>query len=148
MTRSVVARLWNRIGGPILLRQGRVGRLTTIGRRTGRPRLAYVGIVPLDGGRYLIGAGGPGRSWAANLRANPTCTLETRDGSGRFRARLLAQDERAAAAAAMAARMGPMARRASWADIFELVPEPGSPPPVGAGPEEPGAPRSPSEPQP
>jgi len=124
MSRSPLARLWNRIGGELLVRLGRVGRLTTTGRRTGQPRLAYVGSVRLADGRYLIGAGGPGRSWVANLRAHPTCRFETRDGGGTFRARLLSGDERDAAIATFVARMGRMGRRIPWAEVFELAPLP------------------------
>ncbi len=123
MKRSQLARLWNLIGGRLLFRVGRVGRLTTRGRRTHRPRVAYVGFASLDRGRYVIGAGGPGRSWAANLRADPICTFETRHAGGTFRARLLTAQERAAGEAALLSRLGRWARRVQWGEIFELVPE-------------------------
>lgn len=122
MSRSPLGRLWNLIGGPFLMRAGRVGRLTTTGRRSGQPRVVYVGYVPIEGGRYLIGAGGPRRSWAANLRADPTCTFETVQGLGRYTARRLEGPERERAEAAFRARLGRWASRSGWGDIFELTP--------------------------
>jgi deazaflavin-dependent oxidoreductase (nitroreductase family) len=114
--------LWNRIGGPLLFRAGRVGRLTTTGRRSGQPRVVYVGYVALDGGRYLVGAGGPRRSWAANLRAYPTCTFQTTAEIGTYTARLLGGVERERAEAVFRARLGRWASGRRWGDIFELVP--------------------------
>lgn len=53
---------------------GRVQILTTIGQRTGQPRSIPVGVVLIDGQRYLIQAY-PNAAWVANARKTPTATL-------------------------------------------------------------------------
>lgn len=62
--------------------------MTTIGARTGLPRLAPMGYTR-DGDRYVIvdsNSGGPTDSaWLANVRANPIVTVEV--GTERFQAR-------------------------------------------------------------
>jgi F420H(2)-dependent quinone reductase len=72
-------------------------RLTTTGRRTGRPRQVVVGYV--EDGRNLVtmamngwGAGEP--AWWLNLQAHPDATAQTRDGARQVRARRAQGDER------------------------------------------------------
>lgn len=65
-------------------------RLTTTGRRTGRPRQVLVGY--LEDGDNLItmamnGWGAPEPGWWLNLEADPEATVQTRDGVRRVRAR-------------------------------------------------------------
>jgi deazaflavin-dependent oxidoreductase (nitroreductase family) len=76
---DTIRRVW--IGAPakVLYRMGRVGRLTTTGRRSGQPRSTHVGFITRADGTLLIGAGPARRQWADNLRANPRCSFETRD---------------------------------------------------------------------
>ena len=72
-------------------------RLTTTGRRTGRPRQVVVGYV--EDGRNLItmamnGWGAAEPAWWLNLQAHPEATAQTRDGARRVRARRAKGDER------------------------------------------------------
>lgn len=83
--RDVRRRLVNRVSrGVGLLHRlgvstGRAQVLTTTGRRSGERRAASVGVVPMDGRRYVFQAY-PRSAWVANVRADPTATLS--DGRG------------------------------------------------------------------
>lgn len=72
-------------------------RLTTTGRRTGRPRQVVLGYLE-EGSRLVTlamnGWGAAEPAWWLNLRAHPDATVETRDGSRRVRARRAEGDER------------------------------------------------------
>jgi deazaflavin-dependent oxidoreductase (nitroreductase family) len=65
-------------------------RLTTTGRRTGRPRQVLVGYFE-DGDNLITmamnGWGAAEPAWWLNLQADPDATAETRDGARRVRAR-------------------------------------------------------------
>jgi deazaflavin-dependent oxidoreductase (nitroreductase family) len=72
-------------------------RLTTVGRRTGRPRQVVVGY--FEDGPNLItmamnGWGAPEPAWWLNLQAHPDATAQTRDGARQVRARRAQGDER------------------------------------------------------
>ncbi len=72
-------------------------RLTTTGRRTGRPRQVVVGY--FEDGRNLItmamnGWGVAEPAWWLNLQAHPDATAQTRDGARQVRARRAQGDER------------------------------------------------------
>jgi F420H(2)-dependent quinone reductase len=72
-------------------------RLTTIGRRTGRPRQVVVGY--FEDGPNLItmamnGWGAAEPAWWLNLQAHPNGTAQTRDGTRQVRARRAQGDER------------------------------------------------------
>ena len=72
-------------------------RLTTTGRRTGRPRRVVVGYV--EDGRNLItmamnGWGAAEPAWWLNLQAHPDATVQTRDGARQVRARRAEGSER------------------------------------------------------
>ena len=72
-------------------------RLTTTGRRTGRPRQVVIGY--FEDGRNLItmamnGWGAAEPAWWLNLQAHPDATAQTRDGARRVRARRAQGDER------------------------------------------------------
>ena len=79
-----------RIQGPVLL-------LTTVGRKTGRPRtspLLYVNTVP---GRAVIGSyGGDPRhpEWWLNLKANPNAVVQIKSAKIAVRAREASGEER------------------------------------------------------
>jgi F420H(2)-dependent quinone reductase len=68
-------------------------RLTTTGRRTGRPRQV------VEDGRNLVtmamnGWGAAEPAWWLNLQAHPDATAQTRDGARQVRARRAQGDER------------------------------------------------------
>ena len=72
-------------------------RLTTTGRRTGRPRQVVVGY--FEDGPNLItmamnGWGVAEPAWWLNLQAHPDATAQTRDGTRQVRARRAQGDER------------------------------------------------------
>lgn len=48
--------------------------ITTTGRRTGQPRIAAIGVIPIAGQRYIFQAY-PKAAWVANVRAAQTVTL-------------------------------------------------------------------------
>jgi len=78
---------------------GRFGmlRLVTVGRRSGRPRIAIVGYY--EDGLNLVtlamnGWGDKDPAWWLNLQANPNTTVELADGPRVVRARAATPDER------------------------------------------------------
>ena len=72
-------------------------RLTTTGRRTGRPRSVMVGYFT-DGPNLVTmamnGWGEAEPAWWLNLQANPDATVVTRDGQVHVRARAALGEER------------------------------------------------------
>ncbi|MEY4949422.1 MAG: hypothetical protein RL698_1633 [Pseudomonadota bacterium] len=69
-------------------------RLTTIGRRTGRPRKVTLWWVP-DGARVLLAGGADEPQWCRNLRRDAAVEIEVGGETRRGRARLV--DDSAAA---------------------------------------------------
>jgi len=72
-------------------------RLRTIGRRSGRERIAILGY--FEDGPNLVtmamnGWGAPEPAWWLNLQANPETTVELPDGPRAVRARAARSDER------------------------------------------------------
>jgi deazaflavin-dependent oxidoreductase (nitroreductase family) len=69
-------------------------KLTTTGRRTGKPRTTCVSFMPLDGHYVIFSGWGTRADWYRNLRAHPDVTVQV----GRRRmggtARLVADPER------------------------------------------------------
>ena len=78
---------------------GRFGmlRLTSIGRKSGKPRQAMLGYIE-DGANLatlaMNGWGDPEPAWWLNLQDQPVATIETIDGTRRIRARAAHGDER------------------------------------------------------
>jgi deazaflavin-dependent oxidoreductase (nitroreductase family) len=73
-------------------------RLTTVGRRTGRPRTAILGY--FEDGPNLVtmamnGWADPEPKWWLNLQARPEATVDLGDGPRHVTARAAAGDERA-----------------------------------------------------
>jgi F420H(2)-dependent quinone reductase len=73
-------------------------RLRTIGRRTGKERIAILGYIE-DGPNVIIpamnGWADPEPAWWLNLQAQPDVTIELPDGPRRVTARVAIGDERA-----------------------------------------------------
>jgi deazaflavin-dependent oxidoreductase (nitroreductase family) len=121
---SRIARTFNAIGGAFMARTGRVGILETTGAKTGLRRRAPVGYIQRADGSLLIGSGSrENRGWTLNLRANPVARFSARGKTRTYRARLVADTERAAALADLKISMGSFAERADWGDLFVLSPE-------------------------
>src|SRR5215210_4341262 len=72
-------------------------RLRTVGRRSGRERIAILGYFE-DGPNIVTmamnGWGAPEPAWWLNLQANPETTVELPDGPRAVRARAARSDER------------------------------------------------------
>jgi len=106
-------------------------RLTTTGRRTGRPRHVLVGYFE-DGDRYVTmamnGWGAAEPAWWLNLQAHPAAIVRTRDGVRAVRAHRAAGAERDR----LWARWGEIdknleayaARRPQQTDVVVLTPQP------------------------
>ncbi len=62
------------------LERGQTCDITTIGRRSGRPRRIEIWYFLVDGRVYLTGTPGP-RDWLANLRADPRLTFHVKEGA-------------------------------------------------------------------
>ena len=78
---------------------GRFGmmRLATVGRRSGKPRLAIVGYYEDGPNLVTLAMNGWGEAepaWWLNLQANPDSTVDLADGSRAVRARAAAGEER------------------------------------------------------
>ena len=98
--------------------------LATVGRRSGAPRLATIGFVQQPGGSLLVSASAETTHWAANLKAEPGCTVEL-DGHRRdYRAVPLAGSERAEAIAGLILKYGTPAERLGAGPAFRLDPCP------------------------
>jgi deazaflavin-dependent oxidoreductase (nitroreductase family) len=89
-------------------------RITTRGRRTGRPHTVTIWFVVGDGGRIHLGTLKMGRDWPKNVAANPEVVLEIGDLrlSGRVQ-QVSEESERARIASRIAAKYW-AARIGSW----------------------------------
>ena len=65
--------------GDQLAAWGKVLRIGTRGRASGRPVWAAVGFVEEPDGSLLVAAGSPDADWARNLGADPRCRVESED---------------------------------------------------------------------
>jgi deazaflavin-dependent oxidoreductase (nitroreductase family) len=121
---NALTRAFNSIGGSLMARSGRVGILGTTGAKTGLARRAPTGVGARAGGASPPGSGSPlNPRWTGDLKANPSCTFAIKGQERRYQARLVGPEEREAALAELKAKMGGMAERATWGDLFVLEPE-------------------------
>jgi deazaflavin-dependent oxidoreductase (nitroreductase family) len=119
-----LTRAFNSIGGALMARSGRVGMLTSTGAKTGLKRTAPLGFVLRPDGTVLIGSGSKeNRGWTANLKANPACAFRIKSDERRYQARLVAEADRPAALDELKSKMGAIAERSDWGDLFVLEPE-------------------------
>lgn len=118
----LIPKLWDLTGGALLMRAGRAGRLSTVGRRTGQPRTVQCGYLRRPDGTVIVGSA-KGRSWPANLAAAGECTFEARGmPARRYVARVLDGAERQAAVDEIKAARGERAISMYSGHVFELRP--------------------------
>lgn len=108
--KRVITRVLKLVHGPwfALRMPDGVVELTTIGRRSGRPRSTFVRAYQVGPQVFFVSIGGEQALWAKNIRANPSVTLRFRRGTVVGRARDPRDDtERRLADAAFCGRVGP-----------------------------------------
>ena len=102
---------------------GKVLRLETRGRTTGRPIVVAVGYVEEADGSYLVAAGSPDTAWGRNLDADPACRVAV--GDERLRAAVaepLSGDDANRAVRELILRYGTPAERLGRGPAFRLRP--------------------------
>ena len=103
-----------------LVAWGRVVRVETRGRITGRTARATVGFVERPDGALLVAAGSPQADWARNLLADPRCRTTIGEVSRAAVARLLEGLEHANAIRELILRYGTPAEGLGAGPAFEL----------------------------
>jgi len=103
---------------------GKVARLRTRGRRSGRPVDVAVGYVDEPGGSLLVAAGSADADWALNLDREPRCSVIIGDRERQYVAEPLASNERAQAVRDLILRYGTPAERLGSGPAFRLRPVP------------------------
>lgn len=111
---------------------GKVALIETRGRVSGRPAKAHVGFIDAPDGSIVVAAG-LGAQWAANLLAEPRCTVIVEGRTFRGIAEPLGGAELAAAIRDLILRYGTPAERLGSGPAFRIRPiepaetEPSSP---------------------
>ena len=115
-----IPKLWDLTGGALLMRSGRAGSLSTVGRSSGLPRTIQCGYLRRPDGTILVGSA-EGRQWPRNLEAAGWCLFSAKDLPGRrYDARALEGEERAAAIDEFRAVRGERAAAIFSGMVFEL----------------------------
>jgi deazaflavin-dependent oxidoreductase (nitroreductase family) len=107
--------------GDDLVFEGKVARITTIGRRTGLPRPVAVGYVEEPDGSVLIAAGDSAR-WALNLLDQPRVDVEIGDRAFTAMAEALDAADHAKVIRGLILRYGTPAERLGRGPSFRLRP--------------------------
>ncbi|MBI3751883.1 MAG: nitroreductase family deazaflavin-dependent oxidoreductase [Chloroflexi bacterium] len=115
--------------GQQLAAWGKVARIQTRGRATGRPAVAAVGFVEEADGGLLVAAGSPDADWARNLEANPSAVVTIEGRSVDMTAEALSGDVANRAVVELILKYGTPAERLGRGPVFRLVPA--SRPPAG-----------------
>jgi len=105
-----------------LVRWGRVIRIETRGRISGRPTSAAVGFVERPDGSMVVAAGTPGTNWALNLLTDPRCRLSLGDAAWDAIAQPLEGPEHAQAVRDLILRYGTPAESLGAGPAFALTP--------------------------
>lgn len=122
-----------------LVAWGRVARLETRGRVTGRPARAVVGFVEQPDGSLLVAAARGDADWALNLQADPRCRVTVGEDTRDMEAHLLHGPEHAAAVRELILRYGNPAERLGAGPSFRVRPlADGGGAPAGSPPPRPG----------
>jgi deazaflavin-dependent oxidoreductase (nitroreductase family) len=105
---------------------GKVARIETRGRMTGRPVVAAVGFVAEPDGSLVVAAGLPDADWARNLEADPACRVEIEGSVTAMTADRLTGDDANGAVVALILKYGTPAERLGRGPAFRLRPKLGS----------------------
>jgi deazaflavin-dependent oxidoreductase (nitroreductase family) len=101
---------------------GKVARIETRGRVSGRPATAAVGFVEEPDGSLLVAAGSPEADWARNLEADPEALVTIEAASWRAEAEPLVGDEANRAVVELILKYGTPAERLGRGRAFRLRP--------------------------
>jgi deazaflavin-dependent oxidoreductase (nitroreductase family) len=107
--------------GEQLTEWGKAALIESVGRVTGRAARAHVGFVEEPDGSILAAAG-PDANWAANLVAEPACTVTIGGRTFRAVAELLVGADHAAAIRELILRYGTPAERLGSGPAFRIRP--------------------------
>jgi deazaflavin-dependent oxidoreductase (nitroreductase family) len=99
---------------------GKVVRLETRGRMSGRPLEVAVGYVESEGGDLLIAAGSDETGWARNLLADPRCVVTLGDDRWSATAEPLEGSDASRAVRDLILRYGTPAERLGRGPAFRL----------------------------
>ena len=105
-----------------LVAAGRVLRIETRGRVSGRPARAVVGFVERPDGSLVVAAGSPRADWARNLLASPTCRVTVAETTWVAEALPLAGADHAAAVRDLILKYATPAERLGAGTSFRLRP--------------------------
>ena len=108
--------------GEELAAWGKVARLETRGRKSGRPVVVTVGFAERPDGSLVVAAGDPDADWALNLLADPACRVLSGAPPGDYAARPLDGPEFGAAVRDLILRYGTPAEKLGSGPAFALVP--------------------------
>lgn len=103
-----------------LVAWGRLLRIETRGRVTGRPARAVVGFAERPDGGVVVAAGSPDAAWALNLLRDPACTITVGADTWPAMARRLLDEEHAAAVRDLILRYGTPSEGLGSGPSFEL----------------------------
>ena len=106
--------------GEQLVGWGKVVRLETRGRTSGRVVEVAVGYVEDNDGSLLVAAGSDDADWARNLHADPRCLVSVGGERWPVTAELLEGSEAAAAIRDLILRYGTPAERLGHGPVFRL----------------------------
>jgi deazaflavin-dependent oxidoreductase (nitroreductase family) len=104
-----------------LVAWGRVLRIETVGRVTGRPTRATIGFVERYRGAVAVAAGSPDADWGLNLLVNPECRCTVGETSWAASARPLDGAAHAAAVRDLILKYGTPAESLGSGPAFELL---------------------------
>lgn len=103
-----------------LVAWGRVLRIETRGRVTGRPARAAVGFVDAPDGSLVVAAGSPRADWALNLLADPRCRVTIGEAARDALATVLEGSAHAAAVRDLILKYGTPAESLGAGPAFRL----------------------------
>lgn len=104
-----------------LTRWGKVARIETVGRTSGRVASTAVGFVEDDDGSLLVAAGSDEADWALNLRSDPVCRVTIGERVAQCLASEVEGADRARALAGLVLKYGTPAERLGHGPVFRLV---------------------------